>query len=43
VYNGLGDVVVHEVALGEAGGDGFLFVPETGSGIASMVRENVGQ
>ncbi len=32
VYNFFDNVVVHEVALGAAGGDGFLYVPETGSG-----------
>jgi FkbM family methyltransferase len=41
VANRFDNVVVHEVALGEAGGDGFLYAPETGSGTASMVRENV--
>src|SRR5262249_40412089 len=40
-HNKFDNVVVHEVALGESAGIGMLYVPEAGSGIASMIRKNV--
>ena len=40
-YSGLDNVIVYEVALGEAAGAGCLYAPETSSGTASMVRKNV--